>query len=138
MPERLKLRQWKGRGSTVSEMTLPCAIDQTIPPDPITDLSRKPPREVHGCSNVSIRPKPDTPHSKTWSTQLTTGHPQMMGIVIGKKVDGLHYDRTVESQPSEQVILACSTDSKRIPRAAIGNDLDPLIYAHIAWDTERI
>lgn len=47
MSEGLKLRQRKGRRATISGMTFPGALDQAIPPDPVADLSGKPPREMH-------------------------------------------------------------------------------------------
>lgn len=67
MAEGLKLRQRKGRRSTVREMTLPGALDQAIPPDPIADLGRKPSREMQRRSDLGIRPKPNATHGKTWS-----------------------------------------------------------------------
>ena len=100
MSEGLKLRQRKGRRPTIGKMTFPGAIDQAIPPDPVADLSCKPPREVHPYADVSICPEPDAAHGKTGDTQLTTRHPQMMGIFIGKEVDGFQHDRPVEAHPS--------------------------------------
>ena len=99
MPEGLKFRQWKGRRPTVGKMTFQGTIDQPIPPNPVADLSCKPPCEVHPYANVSIRPKPDAAHGKTGGTQLTTCHPQMVGIFIGKEVDGFQHDRPREAQP---------------------------------------